>query len=81
MAKKEYRKGKASGGILMGIRKEIMEKGSRIKIKRERILVRRVKIGSQRWRVVVQNTCKKKHGRNVAKYSVESRGKGIRSIY
>jgi len=35
MAKREYKKGKASGGMLMEIRKEIMEKGSRNRKRRD----------------------------------------------
>jgi len=34
--------------MLMGIRKEIMQKGSRIEIEREEMMVGRVKMGSQR---------------------------------
>jgi len=36
----------------MGIKKEIIEKGSRIEIEREGMMMRRVKMGSQKWRMI-----------------------------
>lgn len=36
----------------MGIRRELMEKGSRIEVEREEIVVRRVGIGKRCWRVI-----------------------------
>lgn len=36
----------------MGIRRELMEKGSRIEVEREEIVVGRVRIGKRCWRVI-----------------------------
>lgn len=52
MTKREKRKGRAMGGILMGIRKDLLEEGTSIEMKEERILMGRVKNGRKRWRIV-----------------------------
>jgi len=51
-ARKESKKGRAKGGMVMGIRKEWMEKGRGIEVEEEGIMVGRVKLGEQRWNIV-----------------------------
>lgn len=50
-AGKVNRKGKARGGIIMGIRKKLKEKKCSIRSVREG-MVGRVKVGKERWRIV-----------------------------
>jgi len=52
MARGKGRRGRAMGGMLMGIRKELLEEGSSIEVKEEGIMVGRVKNGGERWRIV-----------------------------
>jgi len=52
MARRKGRRGRAMGGMLMGIRKELLEERSSIEVKEERIMVGRVKNGGERWRIV-----------------------------
>jgi len=51
-ARRESKKGRAKGGMVMGIRKEWTEKGRRIEVEEEGIIVGRVKMGEQRWSIV-----------------------------
>lgn len=51
-AKKVSRKGKAMGGILMGIKRELWEKGEKIEVSREGIIVGRIKERKRSWRIV-----------------------------
>lgn len=51
-AKKKNRKGRAMGGMVMGIKREIVEKGKGIEIRKEGMIVGKVKSGEQSWRVV-----------------------------
>jgi len=51
-ARRESKKGRAKGGVIMGIRKEWIEKGRGIEVEKEGIVVERVKVGEQRWRIV-----------------------------
>jgi len=51
-ARRESKKGRAKGGMLLGIRKECIEKGRGIEMEEEGIMVGRVKMGEQRWRIV-----------------------------
>lgn len=46
------RKGRAMGGMIMGIRREMLEKGTKIETEREGIIIGRVKQEEERWRVV-----------------------------
>lgn len=46
------KKGKAMGGMVMGIKREIVEKGKGIETGKEGMIVGRVKVGDQSWRVV-----------------------------
>ncbi|EZA50916.1 hypothetical protein X777_10743, partial [Ooceraea biroi] len=52
MARRKYRKGRVMGGMLMGIRKELIEEGSRIEKDKEGIMVGRVRQGRESWRIV-----------------------------
>jgi len=58
----ESKKGKAKGGLTMGRRKEGIEKGKGIEVEKERIMVGRVKMEKQRWRIVGKK-CERKYGR------------------
>lgn len=51
-AEKKNRKGKAMGEMVMGIKREIVEKGKRIETGKEGMIVGRVIVGEQSWRVV-----------------------------
>lgn len=51
-AEKKNRKGRAMGGMVMGIKREIVEKGKGIEIRKEGMIVGKVKSGEQSWRVV-----------------------------
>lgn len=52
LAKGRDRKGRAMGGMAMGIRKELMEKGQEIKLERERSMEGRVRVARERWRII-----------------------------
>lgn len=52
LAKRRGRKGRAVGGMAMGIRKELMEKGQEIKSGREVLMEGRVRVGRKRWRII-----------------------------
>lgn len=39
------------GGMIMGIRREIMERGTEIKQEKKGIIVGRIKLGRERWRI------------------------------
>lgn len=47
IAKRRSRKGRAIGGMVMGIRKEVMEKGQEIKSEREGMIEGRVRVGGK----------------------------------
>lgn len=40
------------GGVVMGIRKKLVEKGIVIEEKEEGIMVRRMKLGEEKWRII-----------------------------
>ncbi|XP_067207866.1 golgin subfamily A member 6-like protein 22 [Linepithema humile] len=52
VAEKNNKKGRAMEGMIMGIKKEIMEKGKKIETEREGLIIRRIRKGKQKWRVV-----------------------------
>lgn len=52
MAKKEHRRGRARGGLIMGIKKEIWERDTKIETEKEGFIVGRVRLGEEGWRVV-----------------------------
>ncbi|XP_067208522.1 golgin subfamily A member 6-like protein 22 [Linepithema humile] len=52
VAEKKNKKGRAMGGIIMGIKKEMMEKGKKIEMEREGLIIGRIRKGKQKWRVV-----------------------------
>lgn len=45
-------KGRPRGGMVMGIRKELIEKGTKIKEVMEGMMEGRVRCGKERWRVI-----------------------------
>lgn len=51
-AKKRNKKNKVMGRMAMGIRKELLEKGTRIVEEKKGIIMRRVRIGKKSWRVI-----------------------------
>jgi len=51
-ARRECRKGRAKGGMVMGIRKELIEKGERIETEREGVISGKVRVGKQIWKVI-----------------------------
>lgn len=48
MAKRKSRKGRATGRMIMGIRREVMEKEVKIETERKELMVGMVKRGEQR---------------------------------
>ncbi|XP_071576349.1 uncharacterized protein [Temnothorax nylanderi] len=52
MAKKKNKKGRAMGGMIMGIRKEIKEKGTEIGRGREGLIEGKVRIGKEKWNII-----------------------------
>ncbi|XP_067206638.1 uncharacterized protein [Linepithema humile] len=52
LAKRKCKKGRGIGGMVMGIKKELWEKGSRIEVKREGMIVGRVNTGREKWKVI-----------------------------
>ena len=51
-ASRKSEKGRAMGGMLMGIRREIAEKGRRIETEKEGLMVGRINKGGDRWRII-----------------------------
>jgi len=51
-ATRKNKRGRAIGGMVMGIRRELIEKGRGIMTENEGIIVGKVKLGKQRWRIV-----------------------------
>jgi len=51
-ATRNNKRGRAMGGMVMGIRKELMEKGEEIMTENEGIMVGNIKLGKQNWRIV-----------------------------
>ncbi|TGZ46910.1 Uncharacterized protein DBV15_13023 [Temnothorax longispinosus] len=51
-AKRKNKKEKAIGGMMMGIRKGLKEKGTEIEIDREGLIAGKVSIGGERWSIV-----------------------------
>ncbi|XP_071579341.1 uncharacterized protein [Temnothorax nylanderi] len=52
LARKRNKKGRAIGGMIMGIRKELKEKGTEIEIDREGLIEGKVRIGNENWSIV-----------------------------
>lgn len=52
-ARKKNKKGRAMGGMLMGTRKELLEKGAGIETDREGIVIGNIKKGEERWRIII----------------------------
>lgn len=51
-AKKRNKKSRAMGRMAIGIRRELLEKGTRIVGEKKGVIVRRVRIGKKSWRVI-----------------------------
>lgn len=51
-AKRKNRRERAAGGMVMGIRKELMEREMRIKMGREGILAGEASVGEEKWRII-----------------------------
>nr|XP_012235057.1 PREDICTED: trichohyalin-like [Linepithema humile] len=51
-AKRVNKKGRAMGGMIMGIRKDILENGTGIEKEKEGIMVGNIKIGEKRWKII-----------------------------
>lgn len=52
LTKRRSKRRRVRGEIIMGIRKDLVEEGTVIEEKEERIMIGRVKRGEERWRVV-----------------------------
>lgn len=52
MVKKRNKKGRTMGGRLMRIQKYLWEIGTKIKKEREEMLVGKVRLGKEKWRIV-----------------------------
>lgn len=51
-AKRRNRKGRAMGGMAMGIRKEMLEKRGETEPEEEELMVGAVKVGEERWKII-----------------------------
>lgn len=51
-AGKKEKRGRAMEGMLMGIRKEIIDKEFEIEKKQEGIMIERIKKGEEKWRII-----------------------------
>jgi len=51
-AERENKKGRAKGRMIMGIRKKMVEKGKGVEVIREGIVMGKVKMGKQKWRII-----------------------------
>ncbi|XP_029163724.1 golgin subfamily A member 6-like protein 22, partial [Nylanderia fulva] len=51
-ASRKNERGRAIGGMIMGMRKEIAEKGEEMEMEKEGFAIGRVKVGGERWRVI-----------------------------
>lgn len=51
-AKKRSRKGRAIGGLAMGIRKELIDKEEEVEIEEEGLIIGSVRRGKERWRII-----------------------------
>lgn len=49
---RKNKRGRAMGGMLMGIRKEMIEKGEEMKAEEEGIIEGSVRVGGGRWRIM-----------------------------
>lgn len=49
---KEREEGKGDGGMVMGIRRDLMEKGKEINVEEEGVVVGEVRRGEEKWRIV-----------------------------
>jgi len=52
VAENKNKKGRAMEGMIMGIKKEMMEKGEKIETEREGLIIGKIRKGKQKWRVV-----------------------------
>ena len=52
MAEKKSKKGRAIGGMIMGIRKGLKEKGTEMEIDKEGMIVGKVRIGGDNWKII-----------------------------
>lgn len=62
MARREGRKGRAKGGMVMGLRKELTEKGTKIETQEEGIIVGRIRQGKGVWNICYnRNICERQY--------------------
>jgi len=77
---RKNQKGRAMGGMIKGITREVMEKGRGIAIEKEGMIVGKVKLRKQGWRIV-EGLRKGKHGGNAAEVRGMSGGKGKENMH
>lgn len=53
------------GRIIMGIRKKLMEKRTRLETERERIMVGNIKKGEEKWKIIEVNVKKERFDRTI----------------
>lgn len=58
MTKRKSRKERVMGGMIMGIRREMMEKGTKMETEMEGLMVEMVKRGEEKWRIVGESICR-----------------------
>lgn len=51
--------GEGIGGMMMGIKRETMEKETRMETEKEELMMGRIKRGKERWRIVRVSICKR----------------------
>ncbi|EZA56066.1 hypothetical protein X777_03893 [Ooceraea biroi] len=51
-ARRKSKKGRVMGGMVMGIRKRMMDKGKKVEVDKEGLMVGKIRCGRKRWRVI-----------------------------
>jgi len=65
-ATRKKKKGRAKGGMIMGIRKELRDRGEELKTEEEGLIEGSVRIGEEKWRIIgvyVKDNIEKYRGR------------------
>lgn len=82
LARRKNKKGRAMEGMIMGIRRELIERGTRIETEKEGTVVGRVERSSERWRIVGVYVKKEDMGERLKdlEHWMEEKEEGIRTI-
>lgn len=81
-AKRRNRKSKTMEGMIMGIKKDIMEKRIEMEVRREELMIGRIKRGEEKWKIMEVYVGKgemKKILKELEEW-IENREEGIQTI-